>query len=50
MHTTLLNTYPPNFIAILKAFREQLKENDQLNAVDETARPVPEILSNTTKS
>ena len=29
---------------ILKALREQLKENDQLNAVVEIAGPVPEIL------
>ena len=44
MQTTLLNTYPPKLIAtILKALREQLKENDQLNAVDEIPRPVPEI-------
>ena len=28
---------------ILKALREQLKENDQLNAVEEIAGPVPEI-------
>ena len=29
MQTTLLNTYPPKLIAaILKALREQLKEND----------------------
>ena len=33
MHTTLLNTYPPKLIAtILKALREQLKENDQLHS------------------
>ena len=44
MQTTLLNTCPPKVIAtILKALREQLKENDQLNAVDEIAGPVPEI-------
>ena len=44
MQTTLLNTYPPKLIAtILKALREQLKENDQLNAVEEIAGPVPEI-------
>ena len=31
MQTTLLNTYPPKLIAtILKALREQLKENDQI--------------------
>ena len=45
MQTTLLNTYPPTLIAkILKALREQLQENDQLNAVVEIAEPVPEIL------
>ena len=45
MHTMLLNTYPPKLIAtILKALREQLRENDQLNAVDGIVRPVPEIL------
>ena len=44
MQTTLLNTYPPKLIAtILKALREQLKENDQLNAVEEIAGPVPEV-------
>ena len=44
MQTTLLNTYPPKLIAtILKALREQLKENDQLNAVEGIAGPVPEI-------
>ena len=44
MLTTLLNAYPPKLIAtILKALREQLKENDQLNAVEEFAGPVPEI-------
>ena len=44
MQTTLLNTYPPKLIAtILKALREQLRESDQLNAVEETAGPVPEI-------
>ena len=43
MQTTLLNTYPPKLIAtILKALREQLKENDQLNAVEEIAGPAPE--------
>ena len=36
MQTTLLNTYLPIMIAtILKALREQLKENDQLKAVEE---------------
>ena len=44
MQTTLLNTYPSKLIAtILKARREQLKENDQLNAVEEIAGRVPEI-------
>ena len=44
LQTTLLKKYPPNLIAtILKALREQLKENDQLNAVEEIAGPVPEI-------
>ena len=44
MQTTLLNTYPPRLIAtILKALRGQLKENDQLNAVEEIAGFVPEI-------
>ena len=43
MQTTLLNTYPPKLIAtILKALREQLKENDH-DAVEEIAGPVPEI-------
>ena len=42
--TTLLNTYPPRLIAtILKALREQLEENDQMNAIEEIAGPVPEI-------
>ena len=45
MQTALLNTYPPKLIAtILKALREQLKENDQLNSVEETAGPVPDML------
>ena len=44
MQTMLLNTYPPKLIAtILKVPREQLKENDQLNAVEEIAGPVPDI-------
>ena len=39
-----MNTYLPKLIAtILKEFREQLKENDQLNAVEEIAGPAPEI-------
>ena len=45
MQTALLETYPPKLTAtILKALREKLKENDQLNAVEEIAGPVPEIL------
>ena len=45
MHTVLLNTYPPKLIAtILKALREQFKENDQLHSVEEIAGPAPEIL------
>ena len=44
MQTALLNTFHPKLIAtILKALREQLKENDQLNAVDEIAGPIPEV-------
>ena len=40
----LLNTYPPKMIAtILKALRQQLKENAQMNAVEEIAGPVPDI-------
>ena len=39
-----MNTYPPKLIAkILKALREQDKENEKLNAVKETASPVPDI-------
>ena len=38
MQTTLLNMCLPKLTAtILKALREQLKENDQLNAVEEIA-------------
>ena len=45
MQITLLNTYPPKLIAtILKGLREQLKENDQSNVVQEIARSVPEML------
>ena len=44
MQTTSLNTCLPKLIAtILKALHEQLKENDQLNAVEEIAGLVPEI-------
>ena len=44
MQISLLNTYSPRLIAtILKAFREQFKENDQLNAVEAIAGPEPEI-------
>ena len=42
MQTTLLNTYRPRLIrTILKALREQLKENAQLHAVEGIAGPVP---------
>ena len=44
MQTALLNTCLPKLIAtILKALREPLKENDQLNAIEEIASPIPEI-------
>ena len=44
VQSTLVKTCPAKLIAtILKALREQLKETDQLNAVEETAGPVPEI-------
>ena len=44
VQTTLLNVHPPTSITtILKALREQLKENDQLNTVVEIAGPAPEI-------
>ena len=44
MHITLLNTYLPKLIAtILRALREQLKDNDQLNVVGEIAGLVPQI-------
>ena len=44
MQTTLFHTYPPKLIVtILNALREQLKENDQLNAVELIAGPAPEI-------
>ena len=44
MQTALLNTFLPKLIAtILKALREQLKEIDQLNAVEEIAGPIPEV-------
>ena len=40
MQSTLLDTYLPKLIAlILKALREQPKENDELNAVEEIAGP-----------
>ena len=45
MQTTLWNTYAPKLIAkILKALREQLIETCQLNAVEEMAGPVLELL------
>ena len=44
MQATLLNTHPPKLVAtILKALREYLKENDQLNAVEEIAGPIQTI-------
>ena len=44
MQRTLLNTDPPKLIAtVLTVLREQLKENDQLNSVEEIAGPAPEI-------
>ena len=44
MQTTLLKTCLPKLIAmIMKALREQIKEKDQLNAVEEITGPVPEI-------
>ena len=43
MQTTLLITYPPKMIAtVLKALREQLKDIDHLNVVEEIAGPAPE--------
>ena len=45
VQNTLLKTYPPQLIAaILKALREQLEENGQLNAHEEIAGAVQEIL------
>ena len=44
MQITLLNTYPPKLTTtILKTRREQLKENDLMNAIEEIADPVLEI-------
>ena len=44
VQAALLNTYPPKLVAtILKALREQLNEDDQLNAVEEVAGFAPEI-------
>ena len=49
--TTLLNTYTPKLIAtILKALRELLKENDQLNAVEEHAPQYQNSLMSMIKS
>ena len=45
MQTTLLNTYLPKLIAtILKALREQLKANAQLNAVENLRAQYPKFL------
>ena len=44
MQTTLLNTYPQKLITtILKTLRDKLKENDQLNSIEEIAYSAPEI-------
>ena len=44
MRTALLNTYHPKLNAtILKALREQLKENGQLHSVKKIAGPAPKI-------
>ena len=44
VQTSLVNTSPPKWIAtILNALRQQLNENDQLNAVEEIGGSVPEI-------
>ena len=51
MQTTLLNTYPSKLIAtILKAFREQLRESDQLHSVEEIAGQYQKSLLNMIKS
>ena len=51
MQTPLLNTCPPKLIAtIVKALREQLKENDQLNAVEEIAAQYQKSLLSMIKS
>ena len=45
MQTVFFEQKPSKLIAtILKSLREQLKGNDQLHSVEETAGPVPEIL------
>ena len=45
MQTTLLNTHLPKlFATILKTFREQLKESDQLHSVEKIAGPMSESL------
>ena len=44
VQTTLLNTSPSRLSAtILKVLREQLKENDKVNALEHVASPVPEL-------
>ena len=51
IQSSLLNTFPPHMIAtILKALREQLRENDQLNAVEEIAGQYQKSLLSTIKS
>ena len=50
VQTTLLNTYPPELLATIpKALREQLKENDQPNAVEDCRLGTRNLL-NTIKS
>ena len=50
VQTTLLNTYPPDLLAtVLRALRGQLKEGDQLNAVED-CRPGTRNLLNAIKS
>ena len=42
VQTTLLNPYPPKLNATMsKVPREQRTENDQFNAVEEIAGPLP---------
>ena len=43
VHVEMQTKIPKLIAAILKALWQQLKENDQLNAVEEIAGPSPEI-------